>query len=130
MRRLLPLLLVTAVIAGCGGDDEEPASAPPEPATQLTVEVGGAGVDTQKIVFDCVTNPCDAGRLDKLAALAAPRDDAQACTQVYGGPEEARVTGTLRGEPVDMTIDRSDGCGIAAYDALFQALGRKPPGSG
>jgi hypothetical protein len=131
MRRLLGLLLVTAALAGCGGDDEEQASAPPAAAdTQLTVEVGGAGVDRQTFELDCVADPCPDGKLDKLAALTAQRDQAQACTQLYGGPEEAHVTGTLRGERVDLTIDRADGCGIAAYEALFEALGRKPPVSG
>ena len=130
MRRLLPLLLATAVIAGCGDDAEEPASAPPAAETRLTVEVGGAGVDPRTIAFDCVTDPCDQRSLDKLAAVTAAPDKAQACTQLYGGPEEAHVTGTLRGEPVDVTIDRADGCGIASYEALFEALGRKPPGSG
>ena len=99
----------------------------PPRRTQLTVEVGGAGADPQTIEIDCVTDPCDAAQLDKLAAVTKPPDGAQACTQLYGGPEEAHVTGTLRGEPVDRTIDRSDGCGIADYEALFAALGRKPP---
>jgi hypothetical protein len=127
MRRLLPLLLATVVIAGCGGDDEEPASAPPAAETRLTVEVGGAGVDPQTIELDCVTDPCDEGRLDKLATVTAPPDQTRACTELYGGPEEAHVTGTLRGEPVDVTIDRANGCGIADYEALFKALGRTPP---
>jgi hypothetical protein len=127
MRRLLPLLLATAVLAGCGDDDEQSASAPPVEATQLTVQVGGAGVDPQTFELDCVTDPCDQEKLDRLAAVTAPPDMARACTQQYGGPEEARVTGTLRGEPVDRTIDRADGCGIADYEALFAALGREPP---
>jgi hypothetical protein len=87
-------------------------------------------VDPQTIELDCVTDPCDEAQLDKLARLTAAPDKAQACTQLYGGPEEAHVTGTLRGEPVDRTIDRADGCGIADYEALFEALGRKPPTAG
>jgi hypothetical protein len=129
MRRLLPLLLATALIAGCG-DDEEAAAPPPANETNLTIEVGGDGVDPQTFEFDCVTDPCDQAKLDKLAAATKPPDETQACTQLYGGPEEVHVTGTLRGEPVDRTIDRADGCGIAAYEALFEALGRKPPAAG
>jgi hypothetical protein len=131
MRRLLPLLLATALIAGCGGDDDEqPASPPPAGDTSLTIEVGGEGVDPQKIEFDCVTDPCDQAQLDKLGVVTRPPDKAVACTQLYGGPEEVRITGTLRGEPVERTINRADGCGIADYEALFEALGRKPPVSG
>jgi hypothetical protein len=129
MRRLLPLLLATAFLAGCGDDEEQPATQPPAENTQLTVEVRGAG-EPQTFEVDCVTDPCDAARLDKLAAVTKPPDGAQACTQIYGGPEEAHVTGTLRGRPVDRTIDRSDGCGIADYEALFAALGFKPPVGG
>jgi len=40
------------------------------------------------------------------------------------------VTGTLQGRPVDVTVARSDGCGIADYEALFAALGREPPLAG
>ena len=29
-----------------------------------------------------------------------------------------------------MTVTRADGCGIADYEALFAALGRKPPLAG
>jgi hypothetical protein len=130
MRRLLPLILATAFLAGCGDDDEQTASPPPANETRLTIEVGGAGVDPQTIELDCVTDPCDEGKLKKLAIVTKPPDGATACTQLYGGPEEAHVTGTLRGEPVDRTINRADGCGIAAYEALFDALGRKPPVSG
>jgi hypothetical protein len=130
MRRLLPLILATALIAGCGDGNEQTASPPPADETRLTVEVGGSGVDPQTIRIDCVTDPCDPGRLDKLAAVTKPPDKAIACTELYGGPEEAHITGTLRGEPVDRTIDRADGCGIADYEALFEALGRKPPVAG
>ena len=54
----------------------------------------------------------------------------RACTQQYGGPEKAHVTGTLEGRAVDVTLTRADGCGIADYEALFAALGRKPPLAG
>ena len=48
----------------------------------------------------------------------------------YGGPERAHMTGVLEGRSVDVTLTRSDGCGIADYEALFAALGRKPPLAG
>jgi len=61
------------------------------------------------------------------SALARVQDEERACTLQYGGPETAHVTGTLEGREVDVTIDRADGCGIAAYDALFAAFGREAP---
>ena len=67
----------------------------------------------------------------RLSAGIVEHDSAKrACTLQYGGPERAHVTGTLEGEPVDVTIDRADGCGISAYDKLFAALGRRPPLAG
>ena len=40
------------------------------------------------------------------------------------------MTGTVEGEPVDVTLARTDGCGIAAYEALFTSFGRQPPIAG
>ncbi len=134
MRRLsslLPALLAATALAACGADDEQPAATAPADSTRLTVEVTGAGSDPIAIELRCGgAKPCEQGRLDKLAAVAEPADPARACTQQYGGPEKAHMTGTLEGEPVDVTVTRSDGCGIADYEALFAALGRKPPVAG
>jgi hypothetical protein len=54
--------------------------------------------------------------------FAAPRDDV-ACTEVYGGPEEAEVTGTHRGRPVSLRLTRTNGCEIERWDAIVGALG-------
>ena len=76
--------------------------------------------------------PCDAARVRELRELLLGADDEpeRACTLQYGGPERARVTGTLEGREVDVAVTRANGCGIADYDALFAALGRRPPLSG
>jgi hypothetical protein len=44
------------------------------------------------------------------------------CTQVYGGPETATITGTWRGAPVDAAYRRTDGCEIARWQALAAVL--------
>jgi hypothetical protein len=132
MRRLVAALPIAATLAACGAGNEQPAASPPADSTRLTVEVTGARADPITIEFECGgSEPCDGNRLARLEELAAPPDDPPpACTQQYGGPEAAQVTGTLRGRPVDVTIARTDGCGIADYEALFAALGRKPPIAG
>jgi hypothetical protein len=132
MRTLVPALLIAATLAACGADDEQPATSPPPDSTRLTVEVTGTGAGPTTIEYSCGgAEPCDSDRLDKLEGLTAPPDDPPlACTQQYGGPEEAHVTGTLRGRPVDVTINRADGCGIAHYEELFAALDREPPLAG
>ena len=68
---------------------------------------------------------CDIEQL--RGAIAGAEDEERACTLQYGGPEKAHVTGTVDGKPVDVRFDRTDGCGIADYDALFEALGAEPP---
>jgi hypothetical protein len=129
--RLLPAVLAAATLAACGADDEQPASAVPAGTTQLSVEVKGAGPDPVRIELRCGGGePCDRSQLDALAQLVEPDDPARACTEIYGGPERAHLTGTLEGRAVDVGFSRSDGCAIADYEALFAALGRKPPVAG
>jgi hypothetical protein len=122
---LLPALLVAVALTACG-DDEQPASGGQD-TTQLTVEV--TGISSPVVVdFHCGGgDPCERSKLEKLTAVTEPPDPTRACTEIYGGPEEAHVTGTLEGDPVDVTITRSNGCGIADYEALFKALGREQP---
>ncbi len=53
----------------------------------------------------------------------APTD--RACTEQYGGPDVATITGTydgVDGPKVDTTIDRSNGCGIDEWDSLLSQL--------
>jgi hypothetical protein len=127
MRRLailVPVLLALVTLAACGDDEEQPA-APGGDATQLNVEVTDAASQPIRMTLRC-GGTCDVARLDE----ALTEDPERACTQQYGGPEKAHVTGTVNGRTVDITLARSDGCGIAAYEALFASFGRKPPLAG
>jgi len=45
------------------------------------------------------------------------------CTQQYGGPQVAVVTGTFHGRPVRSTFTRTDGCEIARWKAMGPLLG-------
>lgn len=66
----------------------------------------------------------------KLAAggakLFAPIPPSAVCTQVYGGPQVARVVGTVGGVRVWATFSREDGCRIARWNRLSPWL--LPPG--
>lgn len=53
------------------------------------------------------------------AVLTEEPDEGAMCTQQYGGPERAVVTGTLEGEEVDATFSRENGCEIARFDTLL-----------
>jgi hypothetical protein len=46
-----------------------------------------------------------------------------ACTQIYGGPASARVTGELLGKRVDARFERTDGCQIERWERNRVLLG-------
>ncbi|WP_030685521.1 SSI family serine proteinase inhibitor [Streptomyces globisporus] len=66
------------------------------------------------------------GRLGQLAREGGdpfrpvPRD--QMCTQVYGGPALAHVTGTWQGRRVDARFSRANGCEIGRWENLEPLL--------
>lgn len=71
---------------------------------------------------------------DPAAALAAverfgdevffaPRRADMMCTQQYGGPQVAVVTGTFHGRPVHSSFSLTDGCEIARWRSLAPLLG-------
>ena len=63
--------------------------------------------------------------LKKNAALLspAPRATDQACTQQYGGPDQATVTGSVDGKAVESKFGLRDGCEIAQWKAAKDILG-------
>jgi hypothetical protein len=64
------------------------------------------------------TLPHRAAACTKLAALKspfAPTPKQTACTQIYGGPQEALVTGRFRGSLIRARFSRKNGCEIARW---------------
>ncbi len=47
-----------------------------------------------------------------------PVPPTRACTQIYGGPQTATITGTWGGDPVDAKFSRTNGCEISRWAAL------------
>jgi hypothetical protein len=86
-----------------------------------TVEPPTDGVDAPTACTILATQEA----ADRLI-LGAPVD--QVCTEQYGGPDEATITGTLDEEPVDTVIDRANGCGIDDWDRKL--AGVLPPALG
>lgn len=126
MRRLLPLLLVA--LAGCSsaGDDTVGAS----PGTELVIEFSrDRGAPAERVMLTC--DPIGGDHPDAEQACAdlnaapapfAPLPDDVICTQIYGGPQTATITGTYRGERVRLELSRTDGCRIAQWDRLGAVL--------
>jgi hypothetical protein len=67
----------------------------------------------------------DPAVLDRLVN-GVPAD--QICTEIYGGPDVAVITGSINNEAIDATIDRANGCGIDDWDTLL--AGVLPPALG
>jgi hypothetical protein len=118
-------------LAGCGGDDDldgGSAGIAPGPSADLTVTVRpegpGGPVRERRVVCERLGTGKPACR-DLTRQRLAPVPRTTACTAIYGGPAVARVTGTLRGEPVHARFSLEDGCEIARWERNRDLLG--PP---
>ena len=93
-------------------------------SSEVTGDSGQADVDASE-ACDLLDVPEATDRL-----LDGPDD--QLCTEVYGGPDTAEISGTLFDQEVDTVVDRTNGCGIADWDELLDellppAIGVTPP---
>ena len=62
-------------------------------------------------------------QLLKLGIKAlSPTPAGYACSQIYGGPEKATLSGTWSGKKFRSTFSRTDGCQIARWEKLSQVL--------
>ena len=76
------------------------------------------------------THPDPDGACRAIAAARHPFEPVPAdmhCTQVYGGPETATISGTWHGRPVEARYRRTDGCEIARWRALEAVLDPASP---
>ena len=129
MRRLAPARPCSPppLLAGCGGDDERARGARlGRRTTQLDVEVTRRRRPSRSARAALRrASRATRRRLDALARSREPRRPGArlhaACTAARRRPTSPARS---RAEPVDVTLDRTDGCGIADYEALFAALGR------
>ena len=121
------LLLAVAVLAAAVG--AAPAAASPVDQLRVTVWPEGRPGPSTTWTLHCRptggTHPARAGACRTLARLPSPFQpvprDAM-CTQVYGGPQEALVTGRLNGRAVWARFTLRDGCQIARWERLRPLL--------
>jgi hypothetical protein len=82
---------------------------------------GGKRVWTLRCAPVGGTLPGRAAACRKLARMTRPfaaTPKNVACTEIYGGPQEALITGRLRGHPVRARFSRKDGCEIGRWDRV------------
>jgi len=138
----LLLVLVLAALAGCGEDEGEPEAAPPTTSTptggiELSIRYDDGEGKRETAILTCgagvqraggflngkapVSELCATARsLSKLLTTQPAKD--RMCTQIYGGPQTARVTGTIDGTAVDRRFTRTNGCELADFSAAEALL--------
>jgi hypothetical protein len=86
---------------------------------------GQASMPKQTYTLRCApvggTLPGRAAACRKLALMQRPFRPTPrnvACTDIYGGPQEALVTGRLRGRPVRAGFGRKNGCELARWNRV------------
>jgi hypothetical protein len=109
---------------GCGSDE---SAAPAQPRYDVTVTYWptGASGESRSATLTCDpdggTHPDPAKACDALLShedALEPVSGDVACTQIYGGPQEASVVGV----EVNARFSRTNGCEIARWEALKPVL--------
>jgi hypothetical protein len=129
MRICLIGLVLSVLAAGCGGSERTSKARPPgASSTRLTITVWPKGKPGVRAVYTLAC-PQGAGSLPSAAAACsklsrlgarafAPVPRGVACTEIYGGPQTAQVSGLFRGERISAVFNRVDGCEIARWNRL------------
>ena len=91
----------------------------------VTVWPHGPGDPSRSWTLTCApttgTLPRAAAACDRLSRMTrpfAPVPRNVACTDIYGGPQTAVVTGTFRGRALHARFNREDGCQIARWNRV------------
>ena len=125
-------LAVALALGGCGEADEPAAQRPATTAgaVELTVVDDDGSGRKQTGTLTCrgadrraegaLEGRAPAAELCAQARgiselLTTKPDEARACTQIYGGPETALVTGTIDGQKVNRRFRRTNGCELADF---------------
>jgi hypothetical protein len=134
MRALLlvvPLVVLTACAQSGGGAGAQPTPNSPTASEQLTISIDrGDGREPEEYTLVCEgdhpsTHPDAEAACAHLSGLTdpfAPIPTDAMCTEIYGGPQTATITGNWKGEPVQLELSRVDGCRIAQWDSLGPVL--------
>ncbi|MCW2831001.1 MAG: hypothetical protein JWP31_1693 [Aeromicrobium sp.] len=134
MPRHLATFVALAVLSACGssadaGDDgpDRGDAGAGAASTSLTIVVtSDEGVEPRTYDLTCdpvggdhpqAAQACDAAERAG-ADVFEPVGGDEACTEIFGGPQVATVTGTFEGKAVDAQFSRANGCEIDRWDRL------------
>jgi hypothetical protein len=140
--RTRPLVaLVVAALAVAGGGCGDDSSSGDSQTVNLKVRVADGNGQVAEATLECgdgsakgggfLENGADQHCRDALAMekllTTQPASD-RVCTQLYGGPQTARITGTFGAQDVARSLKRTNGCEIEDWkqaDALLAPSGIK-----
>jgi hypothetical protein len=120
----------TAASPAAGPTARESSSSPSVTAEELVIVVQDDAGETQTWRLTCdppggthpdPTAACQALAKNGATALA-PVPKGTMCSQVYGGPQTAVITGTWHGEPVRSRLSLVNGCETKRWQALTGLL--------
>lgn len=143
----VPGVAVILTLASCGSEQAQstsnrtssPEVASPAPAkaeTDLTIAIKASAQAPAKN-WKLTCGPVSGDHPDAAAACTAldrvqgdpfaPVPKNQMCTMVFGGPEEATVTGTWKGKQVNAKFNRKNGCEMSRWSKIAPLFGPVPP---
>lgn len=120
-----------------------PAPSPGKQTVDLSISIRANGHDeTSKYTLQCAgamaLAPSGHPRAAEACALLArspqimepaPAPGTQMCTEQYGGPATATVSGTIDGKAASRNFDLTNGCGISAWNEALPLLVDQPTGN-
>lgn len=130
---LITCMAAASLLGACAG---APSAGPPVRA-EISVVILDPGGSTVSYVIRCDADGASVSgdaQIDAAAACSALARPAvqnrliggpspeQVCTQVYGGPQTAMLSGTLERQSVNTVVTRDDGCGIGDWDNLLKDI--------
>lgn len=119
------------LLAGCA---EQPPTAEPT-HLEITIRADGNTISDQ-FILDCNgTKALDSSTLSEAAEackliaekpeIIVQQQSPQAiCTEIFGGPERAEITGELAGKSVQSTYSKHNGCAIDRWSRAELLLGQ------
>jgi hypothetical protein len=126
VRRVI-LLAVLTVALGTGATGGTAASSSPT-SLKITYWPDGRQGTVKPTVWTLRCNPARGTLRSRSAAcrrlagdgvsLFTPVPPDAVCTEIYGGPYTARITGTIKGKSVWATFVRTNGCHISRWDRV------------
>lgn len=112
--------------AGCGSDSSGSSNSSGSTNLQITVwpkgRAGSSATYTLKCPQGTGTLPDARAVCSKLKQVSTktfePVPAGTACTEIYGGPQTAQVSGRLAGKTIRAEFGRTNGCEIARWGLL------------